>query len=35
MDRYIHSLAEAMLVTTIDNTDNSFIFPIIDVLDKV
>lgn len=34
MDQCIRSRAEAVPVTTVESTENSFIFPIIDVLDK-
>lgn len=35
MDQHIHSLAEAMLATTVGSKQQGFMFPIIDVLDKV
>ena len=35
MDQHIHSLAEAMLATTVGDSRNSLILPIIDILDEV
>ena len=35
MDQHIHSLAEAMLATTVGNGRNSLMLPIVDILDEV
>ena len=35
MDQHIHSLAEAVLVTAVESTENNFTFPIIDAFDRV
>ncbi|KAF9646439.1 kinase-like protein [Thelephora ganbajun] len=35
MDQHIHLLAEAMLATTVESREHNFVFPVIDVLDKL
>ena len=34
MDQHVHSLAEAVIATSAEGAENSFIVPIIDVLDE-